>query len=300
MSLVDRDANGPRKLIEQIANAKNDPGTAAKAQEALNKMSKAPADADVVVITDVYGAGEPPVPGVTGKLIADFVCRSFPGRPVAYLPHRDELIAYLVRSTRPGDLLLTMGAGDVTSLGEELLLELRVAVLQFFHHAGELADLIFQLPQARDEFDDFDHESGRFLDGQIEEIRDNIPVYVDQAFNQVFEQFGPNLVEDLAQLGGRREVLVLGQHVDQGHPLGGGQAGDDALDQLLGGRRAGGDAHRSRKPFGNLGGRVHAVDRSTAFAPRDLLEGHRVRRVGRADHDDGRAAGNMLAHMPAD
>jgi UDP-N-acetylmuramate--alanine ligase len=79
------------------------------------------ADADHVVLTDVYGAGEDPVPGVTGKLIADRVCASYPGRPVAYLPHRDELVTYLESSLRSGDLLLTMGAGDVTSLADELL-----------------------------------------------------------------------------------------------------------------------------------------------------------------------------------
>jgi UDP-N-acetylmuramate--alanine ligase len=79
------------------------------------------ADADRVVLTDVYGAGEDPMPGVTGKLIADWVCASYPGRPVAYLPHRDELVTYLESSLRPGDLLLTMGAGDVTSLADELL-----------------------------------------------------------------------------------------------------------------------------------------------------------------------------------
>ena len=78
-------------------------------------------DADVVVVTDVYGAGEAPVPGVTGKLIADAVCNRFPGRSVAYLPHRDELLQYLDRTARPGDVLLTLGAGDVTSLGEEFL-----------------------------------------------------------------------------------------------------------------------------------------------------------------------------------
>ncbi|MDQ3940600.1 MAG: UDP-N-acetylmuramate--L-alanine ligase, partial [Actinomycetota bacterium] len=44
-------------------------------------------DADRVIVTDVYGAGEEPVPGVTGKLIADAVCERLPGRPVAYLPH---------------------------------------------------------------------------------------------------------------------------------------------------------------------------------------------------------------------
>lgn len=79
------------------------------------------AGADRVVVTDVYGAGEEPVPGVTGKLVADAVCRAFPGRPVAYLPHRDELVSYLAATSKPGDAVLTLGAGDVTAVGEELL-----------------------------------------------------------------------------------------------------------------------------------------------------------------------------------
>jgi UDP-N-acetylmuramate--alanine ligase len=79
------------------------------------------AGADRVVVTDVYGAGEEPVPGVTGKLVADAVCRALPGRPVAYLPHRDELVSYLAATSRPGDAVLTLGAGDVTAVGEELL-----------------------------------------------------------------------------------------------------------------------------------------------------------------------------------
>lgn len=89
-----------------------------------DEFGSAFAEADVVVITDVYGAGEEPVPGVTGKLVADAVCFHLPGRPVAYLPHRDELIGYLTRTIRPGDALLTLGAGDVTSVGEELLARL--------------------------------------------------------------------------------------------------------------------------------------------------------------------------------
>jgi UDP-N-acetylmuramate--alanine ligase len=78
-------------------------------------------DADRIVITDVYGAGEQPVPGVTGKLISDAVCAHLPGRAVAYLPHHVELVAYLRASSRPGDALLTLGAGDISALGEELL-----------------------------------------------------------------------------------------------------------------------------------------------------------------------------------
>jgi UDP-N-acetylmuramate--alanine ligase len=82
-------------------------------------------DADRVVITDVYGAGEQPVPGVSGKLVADAVCDALPGRPVAYLPHRDELLSYLQTALRPGDALLTLGAGDISAVGEEVLADLR-------------------------------------------------------------------------------------------------------------------------------------------------------------------------------
>ena len=78
-------------------------------------------DADTVVVTDVYGAGEEPVPGVTGKLISDAVCASIPGRSVVYLPHRSDVLTYLGTTVRPGDLVLTLGAGDITSYGDELL-----------------------------------------------------------------------------------------------------------------------------------------------------------------------------------
>lgn len=84
-------------------------------------------DADLVIVTDVYGAGEQPVPGVSGKLVADAVAERLPGRPLAYLPHRAELMGYLKRTVRSGDVVLTLGAGDVTLVGEQLIGELRGA-----------------------------------------------------------------------------------------------------------------------------------------------------------------------------
>ena len=84
-------------------------------------------DADHVVITDVYGAREQPAPGISGKLVADAACVAYPGRPVAYLPHRDELLGYLSELLRAGDLLLTLGAGDITLVGEQMLERLRAA-----------------------------------------------------------------------------------------------------------------------------------------------------------------------------
>ncbi|MDZ7734052.1 MAG: UDP-N-acetylmuramate--L-alanine ligase [Acidimicrobiia bacterium] len=72
--------------------------------------------ADLLVVTDVYPAGEEPRPGVSGKLIVDAVLDRHPWRRVAYVPRRGDLVAYLRDELRPGDLRLTLGAGDVTSL----------------------------------------------------------------------------------------------------------------------------------------------------------------------------------------
>jgi len=76
--------------------------------------------ADVVVITDVFAAGETPLPGVTGRVVADAVRRAHPALDVTYLPGRAELEAYVAGLLTPGDLCLTLGAGDLTSLPDEL------------------------------------------------------------------------------------------------------------------------------------------------------------------------------------
>jgi UDP-N-acetylmuramate--alanine ligase len=79
------------------------------------------ADADLVVVTDVYGAGELPVPGVTGKLVVDGLVEAAPGKRAVYLPRRSDVAAFLAREVRPGDLVLTLGAGDITMVGSETL-----------------------------------------------------------------------------------------------------------------------------------------------------------------------------------
>ncbi len=78
-------------------------------------------DADLAVVTDVYGAGEPPVPGVTGELVTDAIRRSFPDMPVIYAPGRADLRRTVREILEDGDLCLTLGAGDLTSLPDELM-----------------------------------------------------------------------------------------------------------------------------------------------------------------------------------
>jgi UDP-N-acetylmuramate--alanine ligase len=78
-------------------------------------------DADVVIVTDVYGAGEDPVVGVSGKLVIDALVESAPGKRAIYLPKRLDLAPFLAREIRPGDLVLTLGAGDITMVAMETL-----------------------------------------------------------------------------------------------------------------------------------------------------------------------------------
>ena len=78
--------------------------------------------ADVIVVMDVYSAGEDPLPGISGRTVADAVPP--PGDRVVYEPNWARVPPLLATLARPGDLLLTMGAGDVTQLGPEVLREL--------------------------------------------------------------------------------------------------------------------------------------------------------------------------------
>jgi UDP-N-acetylmuramate--alanine ligase len=83
------------------------------------------AEADLVVVTNVYGAGEMPVPGVSGKLLVDALLESVPTKRIVYLPSRGEIAPFLQREVRDGDLVITLGAGDVTMVGEEALVRIR-------------------------------------------------------------------------------------------------------------------------------------------------------------------------------
>ncbi len=77
--------------------------------------------ADVLVVTDIYPAGEPCRSGVTGRLIADAVRGAHPDADVRYAPTLDDAAVELRRTLRPGDLCLTLGAGDLTTLPERFL-----------------------------------------------------------------------------------------------------------------------------------------------------------------------------------
>jgi UDP-N-acetylmuramate--alanine ligase len=77
--------------------------------------------ADQVVLTDVCGFHEQPIPGITGDLLVRAVLDAHPDQRVAYIPHRSELARHVRRFARPGDVVLTLGGGDITTLADEIL-----------------------------------------------------------------------------------------------------------------------------------------------------------------------------------
>ncbi|MBC7248185.1 MAG: UDP-N-acetylmuramate--L-alanine ligase [Actinobacteria bacterium] len=76
--------------------------------------------ADLLILTDVYAAGEDPLPGVDGKLILNAVLEEEPAKQVVYVPRRSSLGEAALRFIRPGDLVLTMGAGDISLCATEI------------------------------------------------------------------------------------------------------------------------------------------------------------------------------------
>ncbi len=79
--------------------------------------------ADEVIVTEIYPAGERPIPGVSAQLIVDAVGRH---RAVTYCPTAEDVLAALERLVRPGDLVLTLGAGDIGAVADALLGRLRM------------------------------------------------------------------------------------------------------------------------------------------------------------------------------
>jgi UDP-N-acetylmuramate--alanine ligase len=87
-------------------------------------LARALSAADAVAVTGVYAAREEPVQGVEGKLVVDALAAERPGMPVAWMPVLEDAARFLSRRARPGDLVLTIGAGDVERAALLILEEL--------------------------------------------------------------------------------------------------------------------------------------------------------------------------------
>jgi UDP-N-acetylmuramate--alanine ligase len=129
--VVDDYAHNAPKLEAVIAAARElaparvvvlfQPHLYSRTLHSAHELGAAVARADAAVVTDIYKAREEPVPGVTGKLVVDGALDARPGMRVGYGPTLEEAVAIVAAWARHGDVVLTVGAGDVDRAGPLLL-----------------------------------------------------------------------------------------------------------------------------------------------------------------------------------
>ncbi len=86
----------------------------------MDNFARVLATADVVVVSDVYAASEAPLPGISGKVLAEKVSR-FGGAESFHCARVEDMPAFIAPRLRPSDLVLTLGAGNITAMGPKLL-----------------------------------------------------------------------------------------------------------------------------------------------------------------------------------
>lgn len=88
------------------------------------KFGKVFFDADCVIINDIYSANESPISGISGETIFKEIKKTNPGQ-IKYLPSKDDILSYLCEIVQPGDIIITMGAGDIWTVSQELVKQLK-------------------------------------------------------------------------------------------------------------------------------------------------------------------------------
>jgi UDP-N-acetylmuramate--alanine ligase len=123
VEVYDDYAHNPEKLRSTLATARGrtdgrvlvlfQPHLYSRTVHVGAELGRALAAADVAAVTDVYAARETPIDGVSGKLVVDALCDARPGFAPGWTPRLEDGAAFVARRARPGDLVLTAGAGDV-------------------------------------------------------------------------------------------------------------------------------------------------------------------------------------------
>jgi UDP-N-acetylmuramate--alanine ligase len=128
--VIDDYAHHPTEIKAALAAIKNlkfnrtvavfQPHRYTRTKLLLDEFGKSFDLADYIIITDIYPAGEPPLEGITARLICDKIKKCAPDKEVHFLP-KEELIAHLLGMIRPYDLVITLGAGDIIKTCDELV-----------------------------------------------------------------------------------------------------------------------------------------------------------------------------------
>jgi UDP-N-acetylmuramate--alanine ligase len=132
VTVLDDYAHHPAEIAATIAAAREEasggrvlvlfqPHLFSRTRHLARELAMALAAADAVAVADVYPAREEPIDGVTGKLVVDALVEARPGMPVAWAPHVADGARFLRGRARAGDIVVTVGAGDVDRVIPDLL-----------------------------------------------------------------------------------------------------------------------------------------------------------------------------------
>jgi UDP-N-acetylmuramate--alanine ligase len=91
-----------------------------RTQHLLQEFFTAFNQADKLIVMEIYAAGEKPIPGVSGQALFEGI-KKYGHKDATFIPDRDKIVPHLVEALKKGDLLITLGAGDVWKLGEQTL-----------------------------------------------------------------------------------------------------------------------------------------------------------------------------------
>jgi UDP-N-acetylmuramate--alanine ligase len=97
-----------------------------RTRDLMNDFATAFYDADHLVVTEVYPAGEDPIPGVCGEALVRAL-REHGHKDALFVPHKERVADHLASVVRAGDMVITLGAGDIWTAGRDLLLRLEAA-----------------------------------------------------------------------------------------------------------------------------------------------------------------------------
>ena len=136
ITVVDDYAHHPTEIRATLAGAKAgwrrrvvcvfQPHLYSRTRDFYDEFGRSFFNADVLVLTDVYPAREEPIQGVSGELIAN-AAKEFGHKSVYYVPEKKSVPAFLMKTAQKGDIVITMGAGDIWKYGEEFIAQLRKA-----------------------------------------------------------------------------------------------------------------------------------------------------------------------------
>jgi len=90
----------------------------------LDEFGKSFGLADYTVVTDIYPASEPPIEGIDARLVSERIKKNNPDKKIVYMP-KDEIVGHILGVLSPGDLVITLGAGDIVKICDELAQRLK-------------------------------------------------------------------------------------------------------------------------------------------------------------------------------